>query len=77
MRSGNSVRTKHVDFIILDIISIVVSFVASYLIKFNTEQELVGLDRYRNIGLAILAFYLVVLLFSGIHSNILKRGFFS
>ena len=74
---NNSVRTKHIDFIILDIISIIVSFVMSYLIRFNLEQGPDGVNKYRNMFIAILVFYFFVLLFRGIHSNILKRGVFS
>ena len=76
MKANRSSRSKHLDFIILDIISIVVSFFAAYLIRFDNFQSGYQLDQYRNIGIAILIIYLLLLLFSPVHSKILKRGFF-
>ena len=77
MRNKKSVRLKHIDFILLDIVAIIVSFTLSFVLRFDDIKEPTRLVQYRNIAIAILVFYLIVLLFSGIHSGILKRGFFS
>lgn len=77
MQSKKSVRSKHMDFIILDVISIVISFVIAYLVRINRTADPGLQERYRVIGASILAIYIIVLLFRGIHSNILKRDFLS
>lgn len=77
MQSKKSVRTKHIDFILLDIIAVAGSLILAYVFRFDDVQGLYQLEEYRNIGLAVIVIYLTVLFFSGIHSKILKRGFFS
>lgn len=77
MDNRKSVRTKHIDFILLDLISIVISFVLAYIIRIKPTFESTLFVRYRNLGLIIVAIYILILLFSGLHSNILKRNFTS
>lgn len=77
MQNKKSIRTKHMDFIFLDVVSLCVSFVVAYYIRINKTFEFGMQDIYRNMCLAILVIYFGVLLFNGIHSNILKRSFFS
>lgn len=74
MQSRKSVRTKHTDFIIIDIIVVVASLVLAHVFRFDDDQGLYQLEEYRNIGIAGIVLYFVVLFFSGIHSMILKKG---
>lgn len=77
MKKQKSIRTKHIDFIFLDVLSILISFVIAYLLRINETFDKTSMIRYRNLGFVIFGAYLLILLFNGIHSNILKRSFFS
>ncbi len=66
---------KHYDFILLDILCLILSFGCSYLIRFSdnlTNQ----LHHYRNVGLALLLIDIAVIFFASIYSDVLKRGYF-
>ena len=65
--------TKHLDFIILDLICLEVSFIVSYIIRhgfFNPYDNVV----YRNMGIVILLMDFVMLLFLDTLKDVLKRG---
>jgi len=77
VENRRSIRTKHIDFIILDLLSIIGSFILAYVIRIKPTFNSDLFTQYRNMGLIIVSIYILILLFSGIHSNILKRGFAS
>ena len=66
---------KHLDFIILDLICLEVSFIVSYIIRhgfFNPYDNVV----YRNMGIVILLMDFVMLLFLDTLKDVLKRGYY-
>lgn len=66
---------KHLDFILLDILSIIVAFMAAYLIRFGFS----GTDRDRAYTGLVLVLVLVdffVLIINETMKNVLKRGFY-
>ena len=65
---------KHIDFVMLDVLSIVLSFVFAYLIRIDRVDDGVYFEMYRNLGMIIVAIYLVLVSFSNAHSNVLKRS---
>ena len=65
---------KHIDFVLIDIISLVISFLAAYFIRIDRADDAEYYDLYRDMGIIILVIYLIIVAFSGAHSNILKRS---
>lgn len=65
---------KHVDFVLIDIVSLVISFLAAYFIRIDRADDAEYYDLYRDMGIIILVIYLIVVAFSNAHSNILKRS---
>ena len=77
MQRRKSVRTKHIDFIVLDIIALLISMVGACVLRFDSIRSVDHNAPYSKLGLVVLGIYIIVLLFSGIHSGILKRSFIS
>ncbi len=65
---------KHIDFIILDFISILLSFIIAYSLRLGSDRFFND-DEYRNILIAILGFHIVVAFFSRNYSDIIRRGY--
>jgi len=73
MQKSGTVRSKHIDFILLDLLSIELAFATAIAIWFKRVSY--NLEFYWKIDLAIVAIYVVLMLFGSFHSSILKRGF--
>ncbi|MBP5192325.1 MAG: sugar transferase [Eubacterium sp.] len=69
----SSVKAKHADFILIDMISIVISLAIAYLIRTDRSEDHIYLPLYEKIVLVILALYIILMLFNSFHRNILKR----
>lgn len=67
-------RAKHIDFIILDLLCIEVSFVLAYLLRIDRNQDDTLFEFYRTMDIMILLIYLALALFNPFHSKILRRG---
>lgn len=66
---------KHLDFIILDMMSLEISFILAYIIRhgfFNPYENVI----YRNMGIVILFMDFVMLLFLDTLRDVLKRGYY-
>ena len=74
MGKKGGINTKHIDFIILDILATAISLVASFVIRFNGDLDLEKYGDYRYICVGAILAYILLVLFSNIHSGILKRG---
>ena len=76
MKSRKSVRTKHIDFIVLDLISIIISFALAYIIRIKPTFESALFIRYRNLGLIILFIYVTKFVYCSIRNfvSILNAG---
>ena len=74
MNSNGSVKAKHADFIVLDMICLVISLAAAYLIRTDRAEDAIYFPLYRKLMLIILVLYIVLMLFNSFHRNILKRG---
>ena len=68
-----SVRAKHLDFIIIDLFSILASLISAYLFHIDRVDDHLYFSYYRNISIAIIITYIVLMLFHTYHSDILKR----
>ena len=65
---------KHIDFVLFDILALVISFVAAYFIRIDRADDAEYFEMYRDMGILILVIYLVIVAFNSTHSNILKRS---
>ena len=75
MDGKRSVRAKHIDFIVIDIICIFMALVIAYLTHIDRVDDHIYFLFYRNISIVVIITYIVLMLFNSYHSNILKRGF--
>ena len=64
---------KHIDFVLFDILALIISFVVAYFIRIDRADDAEYFEMYRDMGILILVIYLVIVAFSSTHSNILKR----
>lgn len=65
--------TKHIDFMLLDIICILIAFLISYVIRFGFNNPYVDKD-YRTLGVAFLLIDFFVEIMADSFKNVLKRG---
>lgn len=65
--------TKHVDFMLLDILCIQLAFIAAYIFRFGTGNPYMDRD-YRIFGIAFLLIDFFVEIVSDSFKNVLKRG---
>ncbi|MCR5804519.1 MAG: sugar transferase [Clostridia bacterium] len=72
MQKNGTVRSKHIDFILVDMLSIELAFITACAIWF---AHLSDLSFYKKIDVVILGVYVILMLFSSFHSSIIKRGF--
>ena len=66
---------KHVDFMLLDVLSLELSFVLAYWIRMRSAHAYAR-SPYRNMGLALLLIDVVVIFFSSAYTGVLRRGYF-
>lgn len=66
--------TKHIDFMLLDIICILIAFFISYVIRFGFNNPYVDKD-YRILGVAFLLIDFFVEIMADSFKNVLKRGY--
>lgn len=67
--------TKHVDFMLLDILCIQLAFIAAYIFRFGISNPYMDQD-YRILGIAFLLIDFFVEIVSDSFKNVLKRGYF-
>ena len=67
--------TKHVDFMLLDVLCMQIAFVISYIIRFGTDNPYTDGD-YRTLAIAFLFIDFFVEIVSDSFKNVLKRGYF-
>lgn len=67
--------TKHLDFILLDILCMQLAFVISYIIRFGTDNPYMD-NEYRILAIAFLFIDFFVEIVSDSFKNVLKRGYF-
>ena len=74
MGKKNGMRAKHIDFILLDIIATAVSLVAAFAIRFGGDNNSKMHGDYRYICVGAIFAYILLMLFTNLHSGILRRG---
>ena len=67
--------TKHLDFMLLDILCMQLAFVISYIIRFGTDNPYMD-NEYRILAIAFLFIDFFVEIVSDSFKNVLKRGYF-
>ena len=67
--------TKHVDFMLLDILCIQLAFIAAYIFRFGISNPYMDKD-YRILGIAFLFIDFAVEIVADSFKNVLKRGYF-
>lgn len=67
--------TKHVDFMLLDILCIQLAFIAAYIFRFGISNPYMNKD-YRILGMAFLFIDFAVEIVADSFKNVLKRGYF-
>ena len=65
---------KHLDFILLDLISIALSFAIAYIIR-NPNKGLLGDASYRSFFLVFVGFHILIAFFFRSYSNVIRRGY--
>ena len=66
---------KHVDFMLLDVLSLELSFVLAYWIRMRSAHPYAR-SLYRSMGLALVLIDVVVIFFSSAYTGVLRRGYF-
>lgn len=66
---------KHLDFIVLDLISITSSFWLAFFIRNSMTTGLAWESNYRGFYLIVITFYIIIAFFFRCYSNILRRGY--
>ncbi len=74
-RKQRSGWLKHIDFMILDLVCLQLSFIVSYMIRHGFKNPY-DYPIYRNIGVFLVLTDMVVALFSNAYSGILRRGYY-
>ena len=74
-RRGANGWLKHIDFIICDLISILLAFCTAYTLRFNVRGETAP-DLYRGYILLMLVLDFAACVFFGTMHNVLKRGYY-
>ena len=70
-----SSRIKHIDFIIIDLLALELSFITSYLLRFSRDFDTPA--NYTQLNIYALLIYIVLIFIIPFHSGILKRGHFA
>ncbi len=74
MAKQSHTAAKHIDFILLDLLSILISLVIAYMIRTDRSEDIEYFERYRNLFVVIVFIYVIFVTFNNAHSNILKRS---
>ncbi|MCM1187238.1 MAG: exopolysaccharide biosynthesis polyprenyl glycosylphosphotransferase [Lachnoclostridium sp.] len=74
-RKGVQGWLKHLDFIILDMVCLQISFVLAYMVRMGPSNPYAG-EAYRSIGLVILLADAVACFLFNSFKNVLKRGYY-
>lgn len=74
MKQQRTSRSKHVDFMILDLLCIEVSFFAAMLIRFRTKSGF-NSDDYLYINMLIVCIHVFLVFLTEPYSGVLKRGY--
>lgn len=74
-RRGANGWLKHIDFIICDLISVLLAFFTAYTLRFNVRGEMAP-DLYRGYILLMLVLDFAACVFFGTMHNVLKRGYY-
>ena len=74
MNGKNSIRAKHLDFIIIDFICVLGSMWLAYLIWVPKEEKVEFFDNYRALSIVMMLAYFFIVFFIPVHSGILRRG---
>ncbi|HCA21467.1 MAG TPA: hypothetical protein DEO87_03690, partial [Lachnospiraceae bacterium] len=70
----NSIRAKHIDFIIIDLLCIFSTLWLSYFLWISSREQGDRGDDYRTIGLILVLAYLFIVFTRPAHSGILRRS---
>ena len=73
MNSKQSVRSKHIDFIVWDLLSCEIAFLLACLFRY--DDVINHIVFYRNINIIILVAYVAFMIINAFHSDILKRDY--
>jgi len=73
MEKKSGSRIKHIDFILLDLAALEVSFIGAYLLRFSSDFDTPA--NYSQLNLYTVLLYLVIVFVYPFHSGILKRGY--
>lgn len=74
MAKQSHTAAKHIDFILLDLLSILISLTIAYMIRTDRSEDIEYFERYRNLFVVIVFIYVIFVTFNNAHSNILKRS---
>ncbi len=74
-RKGAQGWLKHLDFIILDMVCLQISFVLAYMVRMGPSNPY-AVEAYRSIGLVILLADAVASFLFNSFKNVLKRGYY-
>lgn len=77
MNKKNGLSAKHFDFVVIDVLSMAISLIVSYYIRFHGLYNVYSIGDYTLFGIGIFLCYVFLTLFSNYHSNILKRTLIS
>ena len=75
MKNKTTSRSKHIDFILLDLICVEVSFLLAFFIRLGENRDKFD-DGYSLINVIIIIAHLAIVFFSESYSGILRRGYF-
>ena len=75
MNNKTTSRSKHIDFIVLDLICVEASFLLAFYIRFKTDGQDFS-DGYALINWMIIIAHVAIVFFTEGYSGILKRGYF-
>ena len=67
--------TKHIDFMLLDVLCMQIAFIVSYVLRFGMKSPYTDND-YRTLAVAYLLIDFFVEIVSDSFKNVLKRGYF-
>jgi len=82
MDTRENSRAKHIDFILIDLLSIELSFILSIVIRFGKDyfiallrpENVQSFNAFRTVNVVLIIAYIVLMLFTGPHRGIVKRG---
>ena len=67
---------KHIDFILLDLLCLTVSYILAHLLRHGTASLIINNQAYTNVWLMLMVFDLLIMVLAETMHNVIKRGFF-